>query len=236
MHDRAVHLIEDLVEDALAGQQRADRNVTARQRLGEQNHIGLDIPVFDREEPSGSTHPGLDFVGDHQGAVLAAERGGTRQEFVGGHVDALALDRLDDEGGDLARRQRLLERGEIVERDRGASGQQRLEAAAEIGIVGQRQRAVGQAVIGVRAIDDAGPAGGAAGELDRRFDAFRAGIGEKHLVQIWHIFKQAFGEHAGQRRNIQLHEIGQIAVEDALQGLAQRRMVPPNRKNAKSAE
>ena len=38
---------------------------------------------------------------------LLAERGRARQELVGGHVDALALDRLDDEGRDLARGQRL---------------------------------------------------------------------------------------------------------------------------------
>ena len=89
---------------------------------------------------------------------------------------------------------------------------------------------------GVGAIHDARPAGGAAGELDRRLDAFRAGIGEKHLVQIGHEFQQAFRQHAGQRRHIELHEVGQVAVEHALQGLAQRRMVPANRKNAKTAQ
>ncbi len=131
-------------------------------------------------------------------AVFAAERRGAGQEFVRGHVDALALDRLDDEGGNLARRQRLLQRGEIVERNRGAAGQQRLETAAEIGIVGQRQRAVGQSVERMGAIHDARPAGGAAGELDRGFDTFRAGIGKKDLVQIGHVFQQALGQHAGQ--------------------------------------
>ena len=86
------------------------------------------------------------------------------------------------------------------------------------------------------AVDDAGPAGGAAGELDRGLDGFGAGIGEKHLVQIGHMFEQAFGQHAGQRRDVELHQIGQIAVEDAFQGMAQRRMIAANRKNAKSAQ
>ena len=128
MHDGAVHLVEDLVEDALARQQRADRHMAAGQRLRDQHHVGLDVPVLDREETAGAAHAGLDLVGDEQRAVFLAERGRARQEFVGGHVDALALDRLDDEGGDLARRQRLFERGEIVEGDRGAARQQRLEA------------------------------------------------------------------------------------------------------------
>ncbi len=89
---------------------------------------------------------------------------------------------------------------------------------------------------GVGAGDDAGPAGRAAGELDRGLDGLSPGIGEKHLVQIWHMFEQAFRQHAGQRRDVQLHQIGQIAVEDAFQGLAQRRMIAANRKNAKSAQ
>ena len=50
------------------------------------------------------------------------------------------------------------------------------------------------------------------------------------------MFEQAFRQHAGQRGNIQLHQIGQIAVEDAFQGLTQRRMIAANRKNAKSAQ
>jgi hypothetical protein len=88
----------------------------------------------------------------------------------------------------------------------------------------------------VRAIDDARPAGGAARELDRGLDAFGAGIGKEHLVQIGHVFQQPLGQHARQRRDVELHEIGQIAVEHALQRLAQRRMIAANRKNAKTAQ
>ena len=153
-----------------------------------------------------------------------------------GQIDALALDRLDDEGRDLARRQRLLERGEIVERDLRASRQQRLEAGAEVRIVHQRQRAIGQAVEGMGTGDDAGTAGRAARELDRGLDGLGAGIGKEHLVQIWHMFQQAFRQHAGERGDVKLHQIGKIAVEDAFQRLAQRRMIAANRKNAKSAQ
>ena len=62
------------------------------------------------------------------------------------------------------------------------------------------------------------------------------GIGEKHLVQIWDMFEQAFGQNAGERRDVQLHEIGQVGVEHALQRLAQRRMIAADRKNAKTAQ
>ena len=88
----------------------------------------------------------------------------------------------------------------------------------------------------MRAVNDAGPAGGAARELDRGLDGFGARIGEEHLVQIWDMFQQSFGEHAGERGDVELHKIWQVGVEHALQGMAQRRMIAANRKNAKSAQ
>src|ERR1051326_8491546 len=86
------------------------------------------------------------------------------------------------------------------------------------------------------AIDNARPPGRTSGEFDRSFDTFRAGIRKKDLIQIWHMAEQPFGQHAGKRGYVQLHEIRQVAVEHALQGIAQHRMVAANRKNAKSAE
>jgi len=69
----------------------------------------------------------------------------------------------------------------------------------------------------------------------RGLDRLRAGIGEEHLVQIRHVFQQAFRENAGQRRDIELHEIRQIGIQHVFQGFAKPGMVPANRKNAKSA-
>ena len=86
------------------------------------------------------------------------------------------------------------------------------------------------------AVHDARPARRAAREFDRGFDTFCSGIREKDLVQIGYEFQQAFGQHAGERRNIELHKVGQVAIENALQCLAQGRMIPPNRKNAKTTQ
>ena len=192
--------------------------------------------MLDREEAAGAAEAGLDFVGDEQGAVPAAKLGGRLQIAVGGHVDALALDRLDDEGRDLARRQRPLERDQVVEGDADAIGQQRLEAVAEHVVAVERQRAIGEAVIGVVAEDDARPPGRGAGELDRRLDGFGAGIGEEDLVEIGHARQQPLGQNAGERRDIHLHEIGQLAVEDAFQRIAQRRMIAADGENAEAAQ
>jgi hypothetical protein len=88
----------------------------------------------------------------------------------------------------------------------------------------------------VGAVHDAGPAGCAAGELDRGLGTFCPGIRKKNLVQIGHVFQQTFGEHARQRGDVKLHQIGQVAVEDTLQCAAQCRMIAANRKNAKTAQ
>jgi hypothetical protein len=125
---------------------------------------------------------------------------------------------------------------QVVEGNRCATGQQGLESAAEIRIIGERQRAIGQSVERMRAVHDARPAGGAACELNRSFDTFCPRIRKKDLVQVGDVFQQTFGQYARQRGHIELHEVGQVAIEDALQCLAQRRMVPANRKNAKTAQ
>ncbi len=91
-------------------------------------------------------------------------------------------------------------------------------------------------MISMGAINDAGPAGGAAGKLDGGLDTLGAGIGEEHFVQIWYILEQPLGQHAGKRRYIELHEVRKIGIKDALERMTQRRMVPANRKNAKPAE
>ena len=64
------------------------------------------------------------------------------------------------------------------------SGRSGSKPVAEILVAVQRQRAIGQAVEGMRAMHDAGAPRRAARELDRGLDRLRAGIGEEHLVQI----------------------------------------------------
>ena len=84
------------------------------------------------------------------------------------------MDRLDHEGRDIPVMQRAFECEQVVERNLGAIGQQRLEAVAEDVVAVERQRAVGDAVIAVIAEHDAGAAGRHAAELDRGFDRFGA--------------------------------------------------------------
>jgi hypothetical protein len=94
--------------------------------------------VFERKEASGAGDAGLHLVGDEQRVMAPAQRRRLAQIAVVRHVDALALDRLDDERGDVAGRQRAVERREIVEGQRAAVWQRRLKAGAEHGVAVER--------------------------------------------------------------------------------------------------
>jgi hypothetical protein len=78
--------------------------------------------VFDGQEFAGAAHAGLHFVVNEQRAVFAAKLLRLEQIAGGGHVDALALDRFDDERGDVALAQFGFQRGQVVERDHPAIG------------------------------------------------------------------------------------------------------------------
>jgi len=86
------------------------------------------------------------------------------------------------------------------------------------------------------AIGDAGAAGGGACELDRGLDRLGAGIGEEHLVQMWHEIEQPVGQNAGQCRDVHLHQVGQIRVERAFQRGAHRRVIAPEREHPETAQ
>src|ERR1051326_6502431 len=102
--------------------------------------------MLDREETTGAPQPGLDFVGHEQRSVAATEIARVPEIVVVGKIDPFSLNRLDDEGGHLARTQRLLERKQIIERDTVAIGQQRSEAGAEDVVAVERESAAGENV------------------------------------------------------------------------------------------
>ena len=126
----------------------------------------------------GAPEAGLHLVADEQRAVLAAGRLGAGEIAVGRQVDALALDRLDDEGGDVARA-----RAPPAAPSRSpngtalAAGQERPEALAEVLVAVERERAEREAVEGVLGEEDPRSPGRRARELDRALDRLGAGVG-----------------------------------------------------------
>ena len=78
--------------------------------------------MLEREEAPGASEPGLHLVADEQRAVLAAGRLRAREIALRREVDALALDRLDDERGDVARGELRAQRVEVAERHARSPG------------------------------------------------------------------------------------------------------------------
>ena len=98
----------------------ADGDEPAGQGLGDGHQVGLDPVVLVAEEPAGPAQPGLHLVADQQGPVPVQQGGRRGQEAVRHHLDALALDRLDDQGGDVAGGQLPAEGVEVAEGHLGA--------------------------------------------------------------------------------------------------------------------
>src|SRR3546814_9783574 len=65
--------------------------------------------MFAGDEAPGAAEPGLDLVDDEERAVALAQPHRLAEVGLVRQGDALALDRLDDEGGDLTTLQRRLQ-------------------------------------------------------------------------------------------------------------------------------
>src|SRR6185503_18379649 len=87
----------------LPADEGADRHAGS-DALGNRDEVGLDAGVLDRPPAPGPAHARLDLVGDEDDPVLIAQLAQAAQEAGrGGEVAALALDRLDDDGGNVLR-------------------------------------------------------------------------------------------------------------------------------------
>src|SRR6185436_847974 len=88
----------------LARDDRADRHPRAKPFGGEKN-VRLHIGVLAREHPARASDATLDFVRYEHDAVPVAQRTHRWEELRRRHdVAALALNRLDDNGGHVTRR------------------------------------------------------------------------------------------------------------------------------------
>ena len=92
----------------------------AGQSLGGRDDVGDHALVVDGEPVAGATEAALDLVGDEDDAVGRGPLRQRRQESVGRHDEAaLALDRLDEQSGDVLRADLGLDR---LDRERGRLG------------------------------------------------------------------------------------------------------------------
>src|SRR5579884_866333 len=92
------------IHDLLTRDDRSQRH-SAGDSLGQADNIRLHVPMLDCIELAGSAHAGLHLVGDEEESVFVAQCAESRQESRRGHtVAALALNWLNEDGGNFIRR------------------------------------------------------------------------------------------------------------------------------------
>ena len=103
--------------------------------------VRLDAGVLDREHPARPPHARLHFVRHEHDAVRRRERAQPLEELIRRHdVPALALDRLDDDGGDLVGRHEVHEDLVVEEVEALGGARLRLEADRTAVAVGDTAR------------------------------------------------------------------------------------------------
>ena len=186
--------------DRFTRQEGADRHAGGN-ALGRRDDVRLDARVLDGPPAAGASHPGLDLVDHEQDAVLVADLAQAAQERDRrGKVSALALHRLDHDGGHVAgcndppedRAAQHLELSCPVASRLFAPGahagerrvmdhrQQRAKASALLDLrIGEAEGAHGAAVERAFECDDPGPMGVIARELDGALDRLGSRVGEE---------------------------------------------------------
>ena len=150
------------------------------------------------EPLAGAPEARLDFIGDEDDAVLVAEFAQAHHEFLGRHIEAaLALHRLDDDGGDARRLDIGLEQpfdgvhgivdadALVLDRERhmpDAAGERTELRLVGHDLAGQRHGQKRAAVKAAVEGDDVGAAGIGARDLDGVLDRLGAGRHEQALL------------------------------------------------------
>ena len=173
---------------ASRGREAGAERKAAAEPLGQRHDVGRDAGPLVGEQLAGAAHAGLHLVEDQQQAVLVAELAQRAEERRRDDAHAaLALDRLDQDGGGLGP-DRALDRFEIAERHLVEAVDRRAEAFEIFLLAGGGERRQRAAVEGALEGDDAVALGLAARRLvfarhlDRAFHRLGAGIGEEHVV------------------------------------------------------
>ncbi len=230
---RAVRAGREHVHQRALADERRDRQHAAAQRLAENEAVGDDAFVLEREPGAGAPKAGLHLVDDQEHVVGVADPAQPREEARGRHDDAgLALDRLDQDSGS-PRRDRPLDGGEIAERHSAESGGEGTEAVAIVGLGRERDHGGGAAVevalgnddLGAVALDAFDPIAPAARRLDRGLDRLRAGVHRQRGVEpreLAELLEEGTETIVvvGARRHSQTLGLGRQRVEDAGMGVA----------------
>ena len=237
-------VLAEVVRDPIAERHHAEREVARRQALRHRADVGHDVAVLEREELARARPAAHDFVAHEEDAVLLEQRLEALEVALRRRKDAVrARDRLDEHRGDVLRALVLddfLEVAQVVGGDLlvGVAEAElirpRVHHAHHAGhagfgrpaarIAGERDRAVGRAVVAAVADEDLVAAGEQARGLDRVLVGFGAAERVEEGVEVaGHEFGKAqrearadLGRHAGvgvgERRGLVLDRLDDLRV------------------------
>ena len=198
----------------LGGREHRAEGKAAADALGDHHDVGFDPGPFMGEEPPRPPDAALHLVEDQKRAGLVAEIAQTFQADVGHDADsALALDRLDDDGGDVVG-QRGAQRVVIAPGQLGETRQQRSEAVDQFlracrrdgrGRTPVKRAFEGEDTVAVAALR--GPV--LARHLDSQFAGLGARVGEGHVVGEGRR-RQAFGQTLLPRHAVEVRQMPDV--------------------------
>ncbi len=170
--------------------------------------------MVEREHLAGAAEARLHLVDAEERPVAPAELLGALQVAGRRQVDALALDRLDQEEGDVLPPELGLERVEVAELDRVEAGQELAEPLAELRAPVRRERAERQPVEAVVREDDAGAPRRSPRVFERRLDGLGPGAREDDAAERGReALEQRARQPARVRRDAELRGERQVGRE-----------------------
>ncbi len=176
---RVGHRVEDGFVHRARHEERAHRDIAARQRLRHRHQVRLEPPVLEGEHPARPPEARHHLVDTEQRPVAAAQRLRALEVAVGRQVNPLALHRLDEEERHVLAPQLLLERLEVAERHLLEAREERLKPRGELRVPVRRERAEREAVEAVLRGEDALALRRRASELERGLDRLGAAAREQ---------------------------------------------------------
>jgi hypothetical protein len=174
------------VGDRFGHQRRPHRRVTGGDRLGQTQHVRIQLEMFGGEEFAGASKPGRHLVHDEQRAALAARIAHADHELVRGDQHAeVAHHRLHDERGDLLVLQQPLHaiRGPVVQR-RFDLPAVRDQVRIRLAITGEAAPPDGVAMVAASQGDEARATRSGHRHLQRDLDGFGAAGGAVTFRQL----------------------------------------------------
>ena len=218
-------VLAEVIGDLVVDRHHAERQVARGEALRHRADVGHDVAVLEREELAGARPAAHDLVAHQEDAVLLEQRLEALEVALRRRKDAVrASDRLDEHRGDVLRALVLddfLEVAQVVGGDllvgvaEAEFVRPRIHHAHDAGhagfgrpaarIAGERDRAVGRAVVAAVADEDLVATGEEARGLDRVLVRLGASEGVEEGVEVaGHDFGQAqrearadLGRHAG---------------------------------------